>query len=294
VKPPERRIYTIRINRDCYGSNPTEDAVPATPDGTVRIDLSQVDLFRPSGLAFVFLLAFTMQNRGADVQIVQPAYGIRLDYLRRTNFFNVLVQQGLKIPQGRGPLDRGSSSGLIKPSIVKTTDTTAENVRASLLLYDRFRTALQHLHIEGHDRAASVFSELSLNAAEHSRSPNGAFIMAQAYPERHAIELAVADVGCGIRRALGEERYATDAEAILAALQEEITGRRDAAGQLAAGGYGLPTVAEEADVLEIRSGDALLRSGSERNERGELLLTPEKVARLDGTLVIATVSTNKR
>jgi anti-sigma regulatory factor (Ser/Thr protein kinase) len=256
--------------------------------------MSEVDLFRPSGLAYVFSLAFTMQRRGAEIRLIQPAHGVRLDYLRRINFFNVLVQQGLDIPQGHAPIDPGESPGLIKPSIVKTTDTTAENVNTSVILYDRFRRALEHLQLEGHDRAASVFSELSLNAAEHSRSPNGAFVMAQAYPERHAVELAVADVGRGIRSALGEDRYESDTDAILAALREEVTGRRDAAGQLAEGGYGLPTVAEEADVLEIRSGDALLQSRGERNQRGELVLYPRTVPRLDGTLVVATVSTGRR
>ncbi|HEY0395332.1 MAG TPA: hypothetical protein VGD01_12620 [Candidatus Elarobacter sp.] len=293
MSSPPPRTHTVRIARECYGADPTADDVPVVAGDTVRIDMSHVDLFRPSGLAYVFALAFTAQRRGAMVRIIQPAPGIRLDYLRRANFFNVLVQQGLDIPQGRGPLDPGDSPGLIKPSIVKTTDTTMENVRTSEILYDRFRRALEHLHLEGHDRAASVFSELSLNAAEHSRSPNGAFVMAQAYPDRHAIELAVADVGCGIRSALGEDRYTSDTEAILAALQEEVTGRRDAGGQLAAGGYGLPTVAEEADILEIRSGDALLQSGSDRNERGELILYPRTVPRLDGTLVVATVSTDR-
>lgn len=91
----------------------------------------------------------------------------------------------------------------------------------------------------------------------------------------------------------GFDRYPTDAQAILAALKEEVTGRRDAAGNLAEGGYGLPTVAEEADVLAIRSGDALLESADARNDRGELILHPIRVARLDGTLVVATVSTNR-
>lgn len=286
-------MYTIRINRDCYGANPTADPIPDSFDAPLLIDMSDVDLFRPSGLAYVFSLAFTAQHSGAQVRILQPAPGVRRDYLRRTNFFNVLVQQGLDIAEGRRPPDMGDSPGLIKPSIVTTTATTRENVRTFDLLYARFRRALQHVHIEGHERAASVFSELSLNAAEHSRSPNGAFVMAQAYPDRHAIEVAVADVGCGIRGALGESRYTSDAEAILAAVQEQVTGRRDAAGNLAEGGYGLPTVAEESDALEIRSGDALLQSGTERNEHGELILHPTHVTPLEGTLVVAMISTKR-
>ncbi|HEV2739263.1 MAG TPA: hypothetical protein VGU66_11840 [Candidatus Elarobacter sp.] len=59
------------------------------------------------------------------------------------------------------------------------------------------------------------------------------------------------------------------------------------------GGYGLPIVAEEADYLAIRTGDALLDGQSLRDERGELVLTARPVVALDGTLVVATVSTQK-
>jgi hypothetical protein len=117
--------------------------------------------------------------------------------------------------------------------------------------------------------------------------------MAQAYPARHEIEIAVADVGRGIRAALGETRYATHADAVFAAMQELVTGRRDAAGNPAEGGYGLSIVAEEADYLAIRSGDALLESHDLRDARGELVLTPQQVVALDGTLVVATVSTQR-
>lgn len=221
----------------------------------------------------------------------QPPPGVRRDYLHLTNFFNVLASQGLQIVEGHGPLNVGDSAGLIKPSIILTTAATQKNVEASGILFDRFRRALKYMQIGGHERAASVFSELSLNAAEHSHSPNGAFVMLQAYPNTQSIEIAVADVGRGIRAALGDERYPSDADAITAALQEEVTGRRDAGGNLAEGGYGLPTVAEESDVLEIRSGRARLKSDGSRNERGELILSPREVPHLDGTLVAATIST---
>ncbi|HEY6237152.1 MAG TPA: hypothetical protein VIW69_18765 [Candidatus Elarobacter sp.] len=118
-------------------------------------------------------------------------------------------------------------------------------------------------------------------------------MMAQAYPARHEIEIAVADVGRGIRAALGAEAYPSHAAAVFAAMREQVTGRRDAAGNPAEGGYGLPIVAEEAHYLAIRTGDALLDGQTLRNERGELVLTARPVVALDGTLVVATVSTQK-
>lgn len=285
--------YRIRIRRDCYGPNPIQDPLPRRFDAPVTIDLSYVDLFRPSGLAFVFALAFTAMSAGQHVDIIEPEPGVRRDYLRRTNFWSVLEQQGLPIPPDRRHFNMGESAGLIKPSIVTTTASTAENVQTSVDLFERFRRALEHGHLRDRERAASVFSELSLNAAEHSHSPHGAFVMAQVYPETHSIELAVADVGRGIWSALGTSRYASDAEAIQAAMSEDVTGRRDAAGNLAEGGYGLPTVAAEADFLAIRSGRALLKSHAERDERGELALTAKVVSPLAGTLVIASISTQR-
>jgi hypothetical protein len=192
--------------------------------------MTKVDRFRPSGLAYLFALAFTAQRRGARVQFQQPAPGVRREYLQLTNFFEVLAGEGLQIAEGHGPLNTGTSPGLIKPSIVLTTDATQKNVETSVIVFDRLRKMLAYMDIDGHERAASVFSELSGNAAEHSQSPNGAFVMVQAYPNDGSIEIAVADVGRGIRIALGCDRYQTDAEAIAAALTEQVTGRRDAAG----------------------------------------------------------------
>ena len=257
------------------------------------IDLSEVDFIHPSGLGFIFMLAFTLLRLGRDVRICEPNATEQRDYLRRTAFWALMEAQGFAIPPNLRGRDLGEAHELIEPSIVRTDASTRENVETSVALFDRLRAALVVAGLPGRDRAASVFSELSLNAAEHSRSSRGAFVMAQAYPARQQIEIAVADVGRGIRAALGGENYSTHADAVFAAMQELITGRRDAAGNPAEGGYGLSIVAEEADYLAIRTGDALLESGQLRNDRGELVLTPRPVVPLDGTLVAATVSTQK-
>jgi anti-sigma regulatory factor (Ser/Thr protein kinase) len=267
----------VRIQSSCFGANPLADPLPenlAFGEGVpVLIDLSEVDFIHPSGLAFVFALTFTLRRLSRDVRIREPSAPDKRDYLRRTNFWGVLETQRFAIPADWRGYNIGRAQGLIEPSIVRTDATVRENVETSVMLFDRLRAALARAGILGRDRVASVFSELSLNAAEHSHSPRGAFVMAQAYPARHEIEIAVADVGRGIRAALGAEAYPSHAAAVFAAMREQVTGRRDAAGNPAEGGYGLPIVAEEADYLAIRTGDALLEG--------------------DGTLVVATVSTQK-
>ena len=289
--------HRLRISPECFGANPLRDPLPRDldfgPNAQVLIDLSEVDFIHPSGLAFVYMLTFTLRRMNRGVVICEPAAPDKRDYLRRTNFWGVLESQGLNIPAEWRGYNLGRAPSLIEPSIVRTDASTRDNVETSVLLFERLQAALTRAGLPGRDRAASVFSELSLNAAEHSHSPRGAFVMAQAYPARHEIEIAVADVGRGIRAGLGDDRFGTHAEAVLAAMQELVTGRRDAGGNLVEGGYGLPIVAEEADYLAIRTGDALLEGRNVRNERGELVLAPREVVPLDGTLVIATVSTQR-
>ena len=289
--------YRIRINRDCFGADPTHDPLPDEmpflSSNSVMVDLADVAFVRPSGLAFVFALTFTLLRAGYSVTIREPEVIAARDYLVRTNFWGIMEQQGFEIPATWRGFNLGGAQGLIEPSIVRTDASTRDNVETSVLLFERLRRALDRAGLRGRERAASVFSELSLNAAEHSLSPRGAFVMAQAYPANEEIEIAVADVGRGIRGSLGPDRFATDVEAALAALREEVTGRRDAGGNPAEGGYGLPSVAAEADYLEIRTGNVLLEGSHARNPQGELVLSPRTVSALDGTLVVAIVSTQR-
>ncbi|HWT05551.1 MAG TPA: hypothetical protein VN224_07325, partial [Xanthomonadales bacterium] len=127
------------------------------------IDLAQVGFIRPSGLGFIFTLAFTLLRLGRDVRICEPDALEQRDYLRRTNFWGVLEGQGFAIPPALRGYNLGGAQGLIEPSIVRTDASTRENVETSVALFDRLRGALVRAGLAGRDRAASVFSELSLN-----------------------------------------------------------------------------------------------------------------------------------
>jgi hypothetical protein len=214
VESPEP--YRLPIANGCFGANPLRRPLPNDLEFgqsvPVLIDLSEVTFVRPSGLGFIFVLAFTLMRLGRDVRICEPDAPDQRDYLRRTNFWGVMEAQGFQIaPELRG-YNLGGAQGLIEPSIVRTD---------------------------------------------------------------------------------ASETYPSHADAVFAAMQELITGRRDAAGNPAEGGYGLSIVAEEADYLAIRTGDALLESQGVRDDRGELVLSARQVVALDGTLVVATVSTQK-
>jgi hypothetical protein len=70
--------------------------------------------------------------------------------------------------------------------------------------------------------------EVILNALTHARSPIGAIVVGQAFPERGFVELAVADLGQTIRGHLQQNpqvgEFASDADAILKATEESVTG----------------------------------------------------------------------
>src|ERR1700676_1163688 len=100
-------MATVYLSRDCHGTNPMSGYFPLSFGSDLTIDMSQVDRFRPSGLAYVFALAFTAQHQGASVHFQQPPPGVRRDYLHLINFFNMLASQGLDIEEGHGPTERG-------------------------------------------------------------------------------------------------------------------------------------------------------------------------------------------
>ncbi len=289
--------YRIRINPDCFGANPTNDALPGDMPfdvgNSILIDLSDVTFVRPSGLAFVFALTFTLMRSGYEVAIGDPLAPDSREYLHRTNFWGVMEQQGFQIPTHWRGFNLGRAPGLIEPSIVRTDAPTRTNVESSLLLFDRLRAAMESCRLgRARPRGKRFLRAFSKRSRAFNESPwricYGASI-SRTPPDRNCL----ADVGIGIRASLGTDRFATDAEATMAALRENVTGRRDPAGNPAEGGYGLPTVAEEADYLAIRTGSALLESHENRNEHGELLLQPWTVGALDGTLVVAIVSTQR-
>ena len=255
----------------------------------MRIELSNVRFARPSGLAYLYVLIYTLRKRGHDIVLTQPLRDDARNYIRRTNFWSLLSQHGFTVPDDWHGYNLGKAPGLIECSLLTTDSNLAENMRSSVLSYDRMRKALAQAGLTGRDRAASVFAELAGNAAEHSLSEYGAFVAAQAYGQLQEIEIAVADVGIGIRAGLGLAEAPSDEAAIRAALREGVTGRRDAGGRLSEGGFGLPTAVAESTRLFVRSGTALVMTKASPPP-GEDAEAASVVAHLDGTLVVADVS----
>jgi len=285
--------YRIALAANLEDGDPVQEQIDpralSGPPAAIRIELDAVRFARPSGLAFLYVLVYSLVELGHFVTLTQPLDDNARNYIRRTNFWSVLSEYGFNVPEDWRGFNLGQAPGLIECSVLMTDSTLDQNMESSLISYDRLRKAMARAGLHGRDRAASIFAELAGNAAEHSRSKHGAFAAAQAYPQLGLIEIAIADCGIGIRTALNDDRLRTDADAICAALEEGVTGRRDATGNPLEGGFGLPTAVAEASMLLVRSGSALVRArGAGSPPDGAIVVN--YVMPLRGTIVVADVS----
>lgn len=113
--------------------------------------------------------------------------------------------------------------------------------------------------------ACVVFEELGANIVQHSESPQTGFGLANALPERAAIELAFADHGIGFLRSLQKNpelagRVGDDGEALQLALEEGVTSNPHGGRNMGFGLAELRRISDRHDgELWIASGTALLR-----------------------------------
>lgn len=105
---------------------------------------------------------------------------------------------------------------------------------------------------------ASVLAEALANVFHHAKATDGALICAQTYPQRHAIEFAVADTGQGVARSLANNPDHGDVrdlpvQALQRAMQPRATGR-----PASNSGWGLKWAS---GAIERNGGEMLLYSG---------------------------------
>lgn len=267
-------------------------------DRDVSIDFANVSFVRPSGLAHVFVATFTLLSQGRKVTIRQALSPAVQRYMRRANFWNTLRECGANVPDAWigdvGP----RSDSLIECSMIHSLTDLHELQSQNGQLVDRFRGALSAIGVRS-PNSAQLWSELCANAAEHSRSAYGAFVMAQAYarrdPPAREIEIAIADVGRGVFDSLRHlDKYSDERSAVAGSLEWGVTGRRDAGGHPMDGGTGLFTARCDADRMMLRSGSAMARNVTGERHSGEphpapLRMTLEECYPMVGTIVTALV-----
>lgn len=279
-------MQMLRMPVQLYGWNGFDRALrilkPRDADARVRISLRDASFVRPSGLAHLFAIVFTLHQLGYELAFDLPASTDVARYLQRTDFWGRLRRNGVVVPAEWDGTNIGNAPGLIEIQEIPTSGPFWENVRATEVLYDRFVIALRSAGIRERD-AAQIWIELCDNAAEHSEGGIPAFVCAQRYGD--ALDIAIVDFGRGVLAATRHLGFASDSEAVTQALEYGVTGR--ASGE---GGIGLYTARCVADSLVIRSRTGLWESAGGRNEEGALTGITRVCQPLGGTLVAAQVS----
>jgi hypothetical protein len=275
---------------------------PAAQDADVFLDLAPARFVRADGIAHLIAMIFTLLRRGYRITVSRPENEDANGYLQRTDFWGLLNRAGITAPEEWAGFNQGNAVGLVECQEIRTQGDLIENLDRNELLGDQLRAAFEHT---GLNRTLyRLFVELGNNAAEHSHSEHGAFVMAQVYRSAggmgREIELSVVDVGRGIRAALfAAHGFTTDRAAVRAALEDGITGRLDAAGRpTGTGGFGLATARHEATRLIVRSGAVVFESvpmeqtdagPAPRRENKLLVMRWQDCPPLDGTIVTAII-----
>jgi len=237
------------------------------------IDLSNVEFAYPPGIVALCLAVNYRGQKGKSTELALPEAPEEDDvvaYLNRIDLFDNLPRE-TRIDQDLSSLEQHARNPSHEFTEVLVLEE--EGIEDASIVVQRF---LQR-HVEHWRRPYGIFNEVLLNARDHSSVPvnDGAeteldfgVLHVQAYEDR--LELAVGDIGIGIRKSLNTcplHDFGSIAKAIWAALEKGAS-RFSHMGDRERGG-GLRRVK---DVIEEMNGELDLRScgGSAHLKSGSL------------------------
>jgi anti-sigma regulatory factor (Ser/Thr protein kinase) len=214
----------------------------------------------PAALALLTAVAFRLMQRNLLEEgstVTTPRSWLTANYLQRMDFIRLLTQQ-----EGDEPFERREDFGF-RPVRMLTGETRYHAVCADLVtaLAERIpadRATLFSLRI--------ALDEIAENVVHHAESPIGGFAAAQGYPRKRKFEIAIVDMGIGIRASLAKNPAyadtASDLDAIELALQKYVTATPE---RNAGTGLFVTKLLMEANggVLAVRSGNGAVYSGVE-------------------------------
>ena len=182
----------------------------------VRIELGAVGYLRPFGLNLLAGMIYDLLRRGLDVSVTVPQSQQVEQFLMDHGFFKeFLVGSSGRVQR----VPRSTSVGLRRLDEL-------DGSYLSSMVYWLNRYALVPIdRIE--DMVMVTMPEILNNVFDHSQSPFGCYVCAEAYPEEHRLMLSVMDFGVGFYEQL-HPRYphlTSDSEAIALAVKEGITSK---------------------------------------------------------------------
>ena len=205
---------------------------PRTPSydvASVDIDLRECDFVRPSAAIWCVVYLSLALKRGCRARLLVPLNMGVCVYLKSLGLFEVLKQIGAEVDD-RDISSRSDSKTILPLSSFRTT---AEATAISNQAFDRLQSA-EFGVVNLTQVVTELFSELTLNAAQHSESEVGAFACIQVveYSQSPQITCTVADGGIGVLSSLRRNkalhaRATYDWDALELAVRERVSGTGD-------------------------------------------------------------------
>lgn len=281
IKPPNHFRHAGELPARPDTSDPRSPTFDAPQ---VDIDLRECEFVRPQAALWCVVYLTLASRRGSRSRLMVPSNMGVCVYLKSLGFFDILKDRGVEVD------DRDIGARKDPKTILPITpfETTAEAVKVTNLAFDR----LQSSHFGAANLTSVVtelFSELALNAAQHSESQVGAFGCVQfvEFEKGPRFTCTVADGGIGVLKSLCRNealraRVSYDWDALELAIRERVSGTGDPHR-----GIGLYGVSEDVRRPE-RS--LLLHSGLGSLEITEELESSAKRTRLfPGTLAFLSI-----
>lgn len=196
---------------------------------SVDVDLRECAFVRPQAALWCITYLALARQRGVACRLLVPNnLGVAV-YLKSLGVFDVLKQLGVEVD------DRGVASEQGGKVILEVSRfaTTAEASTITNAAFERLQSSeVGYANLTG--AVTELFSELALNAAQHSESPVGAFCCVQfsEYERGARFNCAVADGGIGVRESLTRnpahrQRVSYDWDALEYAVRERVSGTGD-------------------------------------------------------------------
>ncbi len=259
---------------------------PSFDAAQVDIDLRECDFVLPPAALWCIVYLALASKRGVRCRLLVPSNMGVCIYLKSLGLFDILKRCGVEVD------DRGIGARDDQKTILPITrfGTTADASDVTNTAFDRLQSAnLGAANLTS--LVTELFSELALNAVQHSESEVGAFGCVQFFEfgGRSRFTCTVADGGIGVFRSLCRNealrsRVSYDWDALELAVRERVSGTGDPHR-----GIGLYGVSED-----VRRPDCslLLHSGLGSLEIDENLESAARRTRLfPGTLAFLSVPT---
>ena len=231
--------------------------VKASLPDKIIFDCGNVQFFRPLGLNLLacFISEILSLENHPEIYFTPPKEYLVFAYIKNQGFFDCFQFESDAVQQRIGSRIQQEtySTGIRLKKLEKLNYSYIEGVAGWLS---------ENCSMDS-DTAFSIFNvtlvEVINNVVQHSQSPIGCFVCAQAYPREDRLILSIVDLGMGFLKSLSESypQLQSNAEALELAIQEGITSKG-----MQNAGRGLWVLSgflkECSGLLNIVSGDGFL------------------------------------